>query len=254
MDVKDSRGFKPIDYAFRRRAEQGMPIVNALVKHGVKLHEVDISELSYAVLQSRADIFNLLVDSGIDVRAIDRSRYTGMTPLLTTISSGNAAMVDKIIKAGADVNQVSPPRETALSYALVCSAKPEIIRLLLDAGARIDLKPEEGEDALFSLPRLDATSKGANEIVDMILAKRPNVNFLYENGWPLLYTAITMAETDYLVRRLIDYGADPLAVGPEPAGRKTNALDWAERMQRRGRAQAAIKALLIQSGVKPIQR
>ena len=54
---------------------------------------------------------------------------------------------------------------------------------------------------------------------------------------------------EVFVRRLIEYGADTTATGPD----ETDALDWVKRISNT-RSKKFMTELLVKHGVKPIQR
>lgn len=74
--------------------------------------------------------------------AVQGQRPTGVD-LLGRIREGDTARVEMSVRAGADPNMRDQTGSTALMYA-AAFASPEIIRLLLEAGA--DVKADLTED------------------------------------------------------------------------------------------------------------
>ncbi len=133
--------------------------------------------------QSGAEVIRLLLDAGANVNQSDRS---GMTPLMKAaarqnevsllriiaaagdrfnlenepkelqdalaaerekIAEENTAIIDLLIKSGADVNLQDHDGMTALMYATATGKSPEIMDLLANAGADLYKKNKAGLDA-----------------------------------------------------------------------------------------------------------
>lgn len=60
------------------------------------------------------------------------------TPLQTAVRRHNTALVERLIVLGADVDAVGPEEDTALTLAASREAPPEVLRLLLNAGADLE--------------------------------------------------------------------------------------------------------------------
>lgn len=95
--------------------------------------------------------------------------------------------------------------------------------------------------------------KTSREILDMVPEKRLDVNMRNHYGYLLLYEAITRRRGSSVVRRLLERGMDPILLGQERKGEKTNALDWVETRSK-GKSYADIKDMLERAGLKPIRR
>jgi ankyrin repeat protein len=93
--------------------------VIALLDAGAKVDEVDgdgITSLSWAAISNRIDMARLLIERGADVNHLDKK---GMTPLLyaASIDFGDSAMVDLLLRSGADATMRTPEGLTALDLA-----------------------------------------------------------------------------------------------------------------------------------------
>ena len=93
--------------------------------------------LHWAVYRNDLEIAGLLIQAGARATAANRE---GATPLSLASINGNAAMIEEVLKAGADPNvPVLSHGETALMLA-ARTGDVEAIRLLLDYGADAEAK------------------------------------------------------------------------------------------------------------------
>lgn len=94
------------------------------------------------------EVLLFLIDLGANINAIAGSiQYT---PLMFAIMWGYEEIIEILIEAGADVNVKGSKigKATALLCALDCCASKEIIESLLDAGADINVRNKWGMNAL----------------------------------------------------------------------------------------------------------
>jgi hypothetical protein len=84
-------------------------------------------------------------ESTIDVNGEDS---VGNSTLSNAASNGEVALVDELLRAGADPNSANQAGVSALMTA-VGFRKPEVVRRLIAAGARVDTRDVGGETALM---------------------------------------------------------------------------------------------------------
>src|ERR1700682_1167374 len=103
--------------------------------------------LHWAVRLDDLESAELLIRAGANVAAATRA---GATQMQLAALNGNAAMVDKLIKAGADSNvPLTQSGDTALMMASR-TGKTDAIKVLLDGGAKVNTKePGGGTPALM---------------------------------------------------------------------------------------------------------
>ncbi|MDP2433411.1 MAG: ankyrin repeat domain-containing protein [Pseudomonadota bacterium] len=96
----------------------------------------------------------------------------GLTPLMISAAVNNPESVAVLIKSGANVNARNKLGRTSLILASKYGFVP-IVKLLLDAGADPDIRPNdmEGHTALIA-----ASKQGYSEVVQVLLAQGANVN------------------------------------------------------------------------------
>ncbi|MFX1767980.1 ankyrin repeat domain-containing protein [Paraburkholderia sp. A1RI-2L] len=118
-----------------------------LIRRGgnVNMHDGTLAPIHMALNASTA---KLLIDAGADVNVgwkkegIELAK--GTTALHTAARSGDAAMVDLLLSAGADPNARDADGRTPLHSG---SMNPEIVDKLLGAGANIDARMRNGQSA-----------------------------------------------------------------------------------------------------------
>src|SRR5262245_56355069 len=100
------------------------------------------------------------ITAGKELNVQDRT--TGDSLLAIAVAHGSVEMVSALLVAGCDPNfkkSVTPP----LSAAAV-RGDLQIAQLLLQAGAAVDVKDEDG-----GTPLMDAASKGNHEMLQLLL-------------------------------------------------------------------------------------
>src|SRR5688572_8451404 len=136
-------------------AERGaLAEVRALIKQGTDVNAVRVdglTALNAAVYTDRLDVVEELLRAGAKPSA---DRY-GVTPLYLAAVNGNAAMIRRLLDAGADPNAVDAGGETALITA-ARTGNPATLRALIERGARVDARePEFQQTALMIAVRED---------------------------------------------------------------------------------------------------
>lgn len=108
----------------------------------------------------------------------------GLTPLGFAAHYGQAAAVEALLAAGADVNEVSHsrvayiPSNTALHAAMAGERSMEVIRLLLDNGARTDIPDSSGQTCLHSA----AYHMDSKELISLLIKRGADINKRDTNG------------------------------------------------------------------------
>ena len=145
------------------------------------------------------EVAGVLLDAGADVNL---QADSGLTALLAAVQSDNAALVERLLAAGADVNRQSADGATALMAAtdsarimeLLIAKHPDLnlkenvngfsaltgaawkgktdaVRLLIHAGADVNLKANNDRTALMA-----AAAQGFSEIVKLLIDAKADVN------------------------------------------------------------------------------
>jgi uncharacterized protein len=119
--------------------------------------------LHWAAYRDDLEIAKLLLAAGANVQAA--TREGAITPLLMACQNGNAAMIDALLKAGADSNAVKSNGTTPLMMA-AASGSVEAVKTLLDHGAGVNAKESaHGQTALMFAAALNRAA-----VVKLLLA------------------------------------------------------------------------------------
>jgi ankyrin repeat protein len=124
--------------------KQNREAVRSLLQRKVNVNAPQVdgtTALHWAVRADDLEMADLLIRSGAKVTAANRQ---GVTPMQLAALNGSAAMLDGLLKAGADPNApLTPPRDTALMHA-ARTGKVDALSVLLETGARINDKETWG--------------------------------------------------------------------------------------------------------------
>lgn len=189
-------------------------------------NDFGMTPLSRACTNGSAALVELLLAAG----ANPNTRIaTGETPLMTCAGTGNADAVRALIARGADVNAVEPAQnQDALMWA-AAERHPNVVRLLVEAGADTRAHTRKGFTALHFAAR-----EGDIESVRHLLSSGVNVNVtsLPEPGkpgvpvlprGPAYQATISEGSTPLLVATM--RGHVPLALFLLEQGADPNLLD-----------------------------
>ncbi len=139
-------------------------MVELLISLGVKTDVVD--DEGYSVIMhalDNIDVLKVLIRNGVDFDATDLG---GLTALMYACEGENAEAALELIKAGADVNNVSSAGENALHYALCCHMKDnlDVVRALIAAGMDVNYPDPDG----FTPLHLARTNYAGEAVVKLL--------------------------------------------------------------------------------------
>lgn len=131
------------------------------------------------------------------------------TPLMRAAGINCLQSVQFLLQNGASVNLQAKDKSTALIKAIDCydstfsNFSIEVIRVLIEAGANVDLQNEVGETALYI-----AVRKGHDNIIRMLLAAKANVNLATKIGKTCFMETASDGSIDGDDKLLLNAGAD----------------------------------------------
>ena len=114
--------------------------VKTLLKQGRDVNAAQgdgMTALHWAAMKGDAELAQMLVYAGANVRAT--TRLGGNSPLVIATRNGHAAVVDVLLKAGADAKAGTATGTTPLMLA-AASGSVEAVKALIAAGADVEAK------------------------------------------------------------------------------------------------------------------
>lgn len=185
IDLRDTNGARPLDSA----AGHGeLDIVRLLVEAGASPNpredDPDVKRpLVVAADRGRVDVALYLLDRGADP---DPEMTRESAPLLHAAKLGDVRLAARLLEMGV---RVAPrdrlSRDTPLHNAAFRST-PEMVRLLIGAGAPLDARDWDGETSLFQAARA-----GRHEIVSILIEAGAAIDIPDEDGRTALVAALT---------------------------------------------------------------
>lgn len=185
-----------------------------------------INEEGHTLLHQAVESENIaeiqrLIQAGASTEILDGM---GQTPLMLASELGDKDTVAALLAGGANLEtrralpQNSSSEESDIDYEAdkyngrtalleaIANDQEDIVQLLLDAGAKVDVKSEDGMTALHYAAD-DYIDGIANKTFDLVLAQRPNLNAKDDQGRTALH--ILAADGDLEgVKELVAAGAD----------------------------------------------
>jgi ankyrin repeat protein len=219
IHAKDSEGNTPLHLA---ALHQNQDCVKALLEHGARVNvknSAGATPLLYGI--THLEIVRMLLDYKADPNMVSKS---GMTPLLAAVSRGQSYAIAKLlVDAGADVQVMREgPWDGGALYRAIQSGDPRTIELMFEKGA-----PMEPVGKSFS-PLHVAAMVGDLKSVKRLVVAGVDLNYS-DNGWGdapghALNWAM-WSEKHEVAAYLIDQGID-LNFAPS-IGNQTPPMVWA---------------------------
>jgi ankyrin repeat protein len=217
-----------LEYAI---SDRDLAAARMLLAHHAPLSSASSSLEPLAVAAMRGDLamVDLLIAAHADV---DEQDFYRGTPLMIAAAQGSVTMTKHLIAAGAKIGATNHDGYQAIHDATT----PEILKLLLDAGA----DPEAAIASTGATPLVIAAGTGHVDVVRALLAKHVHTD---SGQQPALHTAIVQGEGALMVPILLAAGANPKLID------QTNG-ESPLHLAVKYRSLAAITALL-DAGVSP---
>jgi ankyrin repeat protein len=172
--------------AMIKACEDGsLDIVKVLVDAGANINlksKGEFSPLLYAVENKRKPIVEYLVSKGVNID--EKNGHLGNTALIKACEFGSLDIAKVLVDAGANINLKSKAGFTPLFYAVQKNHKP-VVEYLISKGVNVDEKNgQEGSSALYQ-----ASYDGLLEIVTMLVDAGADVHLKPTHGYSILYAA-----------------------------------------------------------------
>jgi uncharacterized protein len=123
----------------------------------------------------------------------------GLTPMMLAIAKENIDLVEAMIAAKVDVNELDRAGMTALVFA-ANKNNVRIVQLLRRAGARVEVVNNNLSGLMM------AARNSSLELIQVMNPTAQEINIPAEDGWTAIYFAINRKDAGIL-RYLLDHGA-----------------------------------------------
>ena len=152
----------------------------------------------------KAETLLEIIDYCADVNVIDK---IGRTALLRSCINGYMDQMKVLLEAGADPTIADEEGLSCLNAAIHGHCSKDTLQELLDHGAHIDVKTEDGANAL-----LYACTKGQSESVIILLEAGADVNITTPDGNTILHLAVSGCCSKETLHKTVLHGVDVNAV------------------------------------------
>ncbi len=157
-----------------------------------------MTALHWAAYHDDAALVGRLLDAGADVDA--ENRY-GVTALSLAAENANVAMIERLLGAGADPNTTLPGGETVLMTA-ARTGRIGAVRALVARGADVEAR----EPARGQTPLMWAAAEGHADVVETLIEIGADFRTPLDSGFTPLLFAVREGHLD-VVRTLLSAGA-----------------------------------------------
>jgi serine/threonine-protein phosphatase 6 regulatory ankyrin repeat subunit B len=194
------------EHVSARIGDQGRAMIEQLLPADIESPE-DISEDAIEQIDQLIEKLTEIAESGDDDSDDDDSESS--SPLFDAIESGDVKEIKRLIKAGADLDEINGQGISALMAAII-SGDEAVIDALLKADADVTFAMPDGKSALFL-----AIASGNAGAVKSLLKAGAQLDEVYEvehngvevGGCSPLYVASFLGQID-ICRLLLKEGAD----------------------------------------------
>ena len=166
------------------RTELGMPLLTATTTNNTtmvhKLLELganvnssqpenrDITPLIVASQCGENHLIKLFIDAGAN---IEQTNDVGTTPLMIAVQYGQIGSTKLLLERGANVNYIKRKDHTSALTIAAGFGHPTIVKMLIAAGANLDLADDEGWTSLFM-----AATRGYVRCTTILIDAGANIN------------------------------------------------------------------------------
>jgi len=178
-------------------------ILKGNIKHINDQDDDGNTPLANAVVQEQIDVVKLLLDHGADPNISNKNGDTPLGYAASRNGTNGTLLCEWLLAKGAIVNPTNKTeyRITPLDWA-ISSDNTELVKILLDAGASVKAKNDNGDTPLDA-----AADRGDLEIAQMLIAHGADVNAKITGGTTPLMKAAGNGHVD-IIKLLLDHGAD----------------------------------------------
>jgi len=201
VNLKSSHGFTPLFIAAENKHK---PVVEYLLSKGARVNEKngphELTAIYKACADGLLDIVTVLVNAGAD---LNLKSTEGFSPLFAAVQNKHKPVVEYLLSKGARVDEKNGPKGVSALYRACFDGSLDIAKVLVDAGADVNLKSTEGFTPLYI-----AVGNKRKPLVEYLLSKGAPVDEKNgPDGVAALFRACYVGSLD-IVKVLVDAGAD----------------------------------------------
>ena len=209
---KDKKGWSAVDWAFHHGK---LDIINMRLKKGITLLGVKIDSqkptqdemirhrqaILEAVLKRQYRVVkDLIEEKVVDINSVKNN--DGENILFSAVSQGHTGIVKLLVRAGARVNLMDNHKRSPLMLSVRRSGNRSMVKFLIEKGANLNFVSQGGLTVLMW-----AVRSGDEDIVRLLIEKRAHLNAQDYEGRTAFIWAIKNGFTE-LVQLLLEKGAD----------------------------------------------
>ncbi len=198
------------------------------------INTIGFSPMHLAVRKNNLNLVALLVDNNADINIQDK---LGRTPIFDAVCENNGKMINALAINGISVDTTDNHGTTPLMIAVEDQSRQESFIALINLGADVNAKDNNGKNALIR-----AIEHDNNAMMDMLFKSGIDIDATDRNFMTAVHHCAKMGNREAL-RILISKGAD--IFGFDRKGRR--AVDIANQYKNFGCAQILEKAEKIYS-------
>jgi len=196
----------PILLASEKCNDNDIEVIKALIMGGAEVNIIPIpsegSPLMLAVQGQKKKIVKTLLDAGADPNA--KRPETNETALIfASYMNEDIEIIKMLLQAGARINDKDKYGTTALTAAVSRPERVDFVHFLLAAKADIHIRDDKGGSAIFYA--------ASPETLDLLLTAGARINEQNNDGLSPLMIAAKYDREPELIIAIMKYGADLLA-------------------------------------------
>lgn len=243
VDVGDNEGTTPLGGAVIHGHTE---IAQLLIDRGARIDATDVNgetPLHWAVYNGRTELARMFIGFGADINA---RKTNGSTPLHGAAFYDHPECVRLLLDNGADADVRTSGLYTPLLSAAAGQGGLEVVTMLVEAGADVYDRNDQGENAVMLAARAGkadvveylmmngvsifaksdqagrsamhyAASSGSVDVLRLLLSTAGDIEEESDGGWTPLFWAVIRGQTEAALF-LLEQGADPDIMGPDGNG------------------------------------
>ncbi|KAG4267322.1 hypothetical protein FPRO04_04934 [Fusarium proliferatum] len=166
-------------------------VVKLLLKRKANVEAKDDQGRTLLHLAARNEgsqaIMEALISYGADINARDNS---GSTPLISTVLRASIDEIGFLISQGADTTAQENTGEACIHKAMRRRTRHEIVRLLLDNGAKADARTKGGRTCLHVLADQYGVVSCTGDLIQLVTSRGVDINANGNDGNTVLHTVV----------------------------------------------------------------